>query len=178
MRAYKGEESQKMKRTPMELMKELKSNENEIKMLLEIEQEMSTFTSAISEADVVRPEYDYAATSDKIEQLQKRTRDIKHALNKFNTTTVVPDFGCTVDELLILIPQLTERKKTLREMALRKQYSKPEMRYGSGANPDYVIANYDINQAKKDYDIVSEKLSSAQLALDKLNSEAEIDIDF
>ena len=166
-----------MKKTPMELMKELKSTENEVRMLVEMENEMSTFTAAISEKDIVRPEYDYAETSSKIEQLQDRTRAIKHALNKFNTTTVVPGFDCTVDELLIMIPQLTERKRVLREMALKKQYSKAEIRYGSNASSDYVIANYDIGQVKKDYETVTGKLSAAQLALDKLNSEATIDID-
>lgn len=163
-----------MKISPMELNKKLKAAENSLQLLTEEESRVSIFCASLSDADTVRPEYDYHAVSGRISELQKEIRTIKHCLNVFNTNTYVPDLECTVDELLIIIPQLSSRKKALKEMALRNKYSRPERAMYTGSS-DYTIANYDIAWAKADYALVSDLLSRAQLALDRINSESEIE---
>jgi hypothetical protein len=102
---------------------------------------------------------------------------VKHAINAFNTTTVVPEFGITIDELLVYIPQLSAKKAKLRGMADTLPKAR-ENNYGKSNIIDYRIANYDIKQVKKDLDAVTEELSKAQLALDTINHSVEFDIVF
>ena len=103
-----------MKTTPMELNKRLKTAENSLQMLTDEESAVSVFCASLSDADTVKPEYDYQVVCGRISELQKEIRKIKHCLNMFNTNMHVPEFDCAVDELLILIPQLnSSREKKL-----------------------------------------------------------------
>ena len=164
-----------MKKSPAEITKELKNLDSQIRMLQETEKNMSVFTATIADAEVVRPSYSYEDTAKQIQLLQDKVRQMKHVLNCFNVSKEVPGFDCTVDQLLVLIPQLSERKRVLREMSMRKVYDRAGGRYMSGSSEDYEIANYDIELAKKDYEVVSDLLSRAQMALDTINTESVIE---
>ena len=120
------------------------------------------------DAESVRPPYDYAETQRQLQDLEQKIRQVKHALNVFNTVTVIPEFGITIDQMLIYIPQLSKQKSKLMSMA----NALPKKREVSGLRVniiDYQHANFDIEQAKRDLDEVTETLSKAQLALDTVN---------
>lgn len=164
--------------TSAEAAKLLKAIEEEIKELRDDEERVATFNAAVEEnPDSVRPEYSYTETQEKINALTARLRKVKHAINVFNTTQVIPEFDITIDEMLILIPQLTARKKKLSAMAGRL----PKERASGGrfSEPkfiDYTYANYDVKTAKEDLRKAAAELSRAQLALDKVNTTVSFEI--
>ena len=166
------------KYTSAEAAKLLKAIEEEIKELRADEERMATFNAAVEEdPESVRPEYSYADTQQKLDALSARVRKVKHAINVFNTTQVIPEFDITIDEMLILIPQLTAKKKKLAAMAGRL----PKERASGGrfSEPkfiDYTYANYDVKQVKDDLKKAAAELSKAQLALDKVNTTVSFEI--
>ena len=64
------------------------------------EKESRSFIAAIQEnLEDARPLYDFSATQKKLDALDRRIRTVKHAVNIFNTTHMVPDFDMTIDEV-------------------------------------------------------------------------------
>jgi len=103
-------------------------------------------------------------------------RIIKHAINQFNVSTVVEGFDMTIDEMLVYIPQLNRKKQKL-------QFMKSKMPKARSMNAfmkniiDYEYVNYDLDAVKADFEAVSEELTKAQLALDKVNNSIEFEIE-
>ena len=168
-----------MQYTSASLNKLLKQTSEEVERIKKIEGSTSTFLVAIGEkVEDARPEYNYTETPAKINELDAKVRKIKHAINVFNSTTVVDGFDMTIDELLVLIPQLTKQRTKLGGMVNRPQKVRQETdRYYGKSIIEYSYVNYDIEQAKADYDKVNDMLTKAQLALDKLNNSAVIELD-
>ena len=141
------------------------------------EENSKTFLASVGEdVESVRPAYDYDGTQAQLLELEARIRKVKHAINAFNTATVVPEFGMTIDEMLVYIPQLSRRKAKLREMA----GTLPKARHRSFERSniiDYKYANYDPDRVRADLDEVTEELSRAQLALDSVNHTQVLSID-
>ena len=103
-------------------------------------------------------------------ELEQRIRKVKHAINVFNATHVIPDFGMTIDEMLVYIPQLTQRKNKLADMKARLPKQRVEEQYGRQSNIiDYSYANYDLTAVEADYEKAADELSRAQLELDAVN---------
>ena len=168
-----------MQYTSASLNKLLKQTSDELERIKKIEGSTSTFLVAIGEkVEDARPEYNYTETQAKINELDAKVRKIKHAINVFNSTTVVDGFDMTIDELLVLIPQLTKQRTKLSGMVNRpeKVRQEPDRYYGKSII-EYSYVNYDIEQAKADYDKVNDMLTKAQLALDKLNNSVVIELD-
>ena len=167
-----------MKYTSAQANKLLKQLQEERYLLLTSERQSSTFVAATTEdPETARPAYSYSETRDQLVLLEQRIRQVKHAINTFNLTHVVDGFDMTVDQLLIYIPQLTERKEKLRKMAAVL----PKTRLATSGRSniiEYEYANYDIDVVRKDFDSVSSELARAQLALDHLNATDTMDIDF
>ena len=99
---------------------------------------------------------------------------MKHCINTFNLTHRAEGFDMTVDQLLVYIPQLSERKMKLGAMA--DALEKTRMDSSSGLI-EYRYANYSVEQAIRDYSAVSGELAAAQTALDSLNNTATMNID-
>lgn len=166
--------------TSAEAAKILKKLNEALSSVISKEEQSKDFLAALGEdPESVRPDYDYAATSRKIEELESRIRALKHAINLFNTATVVPKTDMTVDQVLIRIPQLTKKCEKLWQM----MNTLPKVRenasgYGhNSAIIDYRYTNYDIGQVEKDYYACKSELDCAQLQLDLVNSTLPITID-
>ena len=173
-----------MQLTSAEVSKILSKLQDEYESIKNKENASSTFLACLGEdVESVRPEYDYEATQKALSDLETKIRKIKHALNIFNATTVIPKFGITIDEMLVYMPQLTARLKKLKTMSMAMPKVRYNSRYGSrydggsSAIIDYQYANYDIAAVKADYDAAAEELSKAQLALDTINHTAVLEID-
>lgn len=155
--------------TSAEAAKLLRKLNDEQASLLAKEENCRQFLASVGEdVEACRPAYDYAETQAMLQDLEDQIRTLKHALNVFNVTTVVPGFDMTIDEMLVYIPQLTRAKAKLNTMKQVLPKTR-EMSYGSQII-DYRYANYDIAAVEADYDKITDELSRAQTALDKVNS--------
>lgn len=162
--------------TANKLLKKLNQDYGE---LLSMEAQSKTFLAATGEdPDSVRPEYDYRRTQQALAELSGKIKTVKHAINVFNVNTTVPGFDMTVDEMLVFLPQLSERVRTLNVM--RSMLPKTRERtygQGMGATIDYRYVNYDPAQVRADYEEKQALLVKAQTALDLLNNTACFEID-
>ena len=161
--------------------KQLRKLNEQHDALLAMEKKAKNFTAAIQEdVESVRPAYDFQATQDALVEIEEKIRKLKHTLNCFNSTYVIPDFNMTIDQMLIYIPQLTARKKRLDGMRSKLPKERVQSSFGRGNNIiEYDYANYDIAKAEEAYTAVSDELAKAQNALDAANAtvlfEADID---
>ncbi len=161
--------------------KQLRKLNDQRDALLAMEKKSRAFTAAIQEdVESVRPAYDFQATQDALVEIEEKIRNLKHTLNCFNSTYVIPEFNMTIDQMLIYIPQLTSRKKRLDGMRSKLPKERVQSSYGRGNNIiEYDYANYDISKAEEAYTAVSDELAKAQNALDTANAtvlfEAEIE---
>ncbi|MBR5712170.1 MAG: hypothetical protein IK055_00215 [Lachnospiraceae bacterium] len=169
-----------MKLTSAEAAKVLRRLNDDYDALLAREQASDVFVAAVSEnVEDVRPEYDFAKTRAEEEELTNKIRKLKHAINVFNSTTVIPGWNITIDEMLVLIPQLNKRRSLLNVMKSRLPKERVEAGFRSASNIiDYRYANYDIAEAQAAYDEASTKLANAQTALDLVNSTVTFEFDF
>lgn len=166
-----------MKLTSAEANKLLRSLNEEHETLINIEDNAKTFVAAtIENIEDVRPEYDYADTRAKLMDVEARIRRVKHAINVFNSTTIVPGFDMTIDEMLVYIPQLTQRKWRLASMANMLPKNR-ERSQGQSGVIDYRYANYDVHEAGVDAKAASDLLAKAQTALDLVNTTQTMEID-
>ena len=137
-----------------------------------------SFVAAVSEnVEDVRPEYDFAKTRAEEAVLSEKIRKLKHAINVFNSTTVIPEWNITIDEMLVLIPQLTRKRDRLSMMKNRLPKERVEAGMRTASNIiDYRYANYDIAAAQAEYDEASNRLAKAQTALDLVNSTVTFEV--
>ncbi len=169
-----------MKYTSAEAAKLLRKFMEERHALLAQEAKCKAFHAALGEdPETVRPAYDFAAAQAELAAVEGKIRRVKHAINVFNTTTVVPGVGMTIDELLVYLPQLTETKEKLSGMAavLPKERDSYGGYGGSAGVIDYTYANYAPEEARAAYVAVADRLAAAQTALDLVNSTVRMDIE-
>ena len=95
-----------MKLTSAEANKMIRSLKDQHRLLILQEENVVSFIAATTEnIEEVRPSYSYEETAAKFDEIDRKIRKIKHALNVFNATTVVDGFDMTIDEMLVYIPQ-------------------------------------------------------------------------
>ena len=165
-----------MKYTSAEAAKLLRGLNEELGSVLNAETSSREFVAATSEdVESVRPAYDFAETQKEVERLRKEIRKVKHAINTFNTTTVIPELGMTIDEALVYIPQLSAQKSKLLIMRSRLAKTREYSRAGSSII-EYRYANYDIKVADEEFKRVSDLLAKAQTALDVVNNSVKFEI--
>ena len=163
--------------TSAEANKLLNGLNTEHDMLLHKELDCREFTAATCEnLEEARPEYDYAECQARLAELEERIRKVKHAINVFNVSHEIPGFGMTIDQALVFLPQLNQRKQKLSAMSMKQ--AKIRVSNFSGSDLiEYEYANYDIAQAETDYRAAAETLAGLQTALDLENNTVKFNID-
>ena len=166
-----------MKLTSAEANKLLRKFRDDHDALTEMESASIIFVAATTEKlEDARPEYDYLDVQKKLAELEEKIRLVKHAINLFNVSQPIDDNGMTIDQALVYIPQLSERKRKLSRMrAVQKKKRNAVSNIGNLI--EYTYANYDVEQAELDYQATSKELSRVQNALDLVNSTVQFDID-
>lgn len=154
----------------------LRSLEDEKAYLLSMENESKEYTLAENEK-VQKPDYDYRGTAQKLEELDNRIRKIKHRINVFNVTTVLPNLDLTIDEALVKMAQLNRRKEQLDEMRKHLPKIRKEDPYLRTNMIEYTYVNYDLEEVRKDYQKISEQIMELQLALDTCNQTQTFEIE-
>lgn len=154
----------------------LKSLEDQKNYLLSIEASSSVYIKAEGEK-TDPPDYDYSSTSGKINLINEQIRKIKHAINLFNTTTYLEPLGITIDEALVKMAQLNQRKLQLDIMRKRLPKERQSMPYSRINIIEYQYVNYDIEKVAADYNKLCEEIAEIQLALDTCNHTKTFDLD-
>lgn len=168
-----------MKMTSAQAAKLLRQWNESLKALQRREENTKTFLASLGEdLESVRPEYDYAAMQAEQAAVEVNIRKLKHTLNVFNTTTIIPEFEMTIDQMLIYLPQLTNRLEKLSRMKELLPKQRENALYSrNSAIIDYRYANYDIQTVEKDYEVLAETLAKAQTALDYINNTVLLEVD-
>ena len=168
-----------MKMTSAQAAKLLRQWNESLKALQRREENTKTFLASLGEdLESVRPEYDYTAMQAEQAAIEANIRKLKHTLNVFNTTTVIPEFEMTIDQMLIYLPQLTNRLEKLSRMKELLPKQRENALYSrNSAIIDYRYANYDIQTVEKDYEVLAETLAKAQTALDYINNTVLLEVD-
>ena len=165
--------------TSAKAAKLLRQLNDELRALQLRETNSSSFVAAIQEdIESVRPAYNFREMRDEQEELEKKIRKVKHAVNVFNSATSVPGFDMTIDEMLVYLPQLNRQCETLSKMRDAMPKARISSSYSSGGSIiDYRYANYDIEEVSRYYTELSEILAKAQTSLDLVNNTVEFEID-
>ena len=167
-----------MKYTSAEAGKLLKKLGEELLSINQREQNGKEFLAAVGEdIESVRPDYNFAETQCALDEIERKIRKVKHALNVFNSTTVVSGFDITIDEMLVYIPQLTARKNALAQMKDKLPKVREQSRMNISSVLDYRYLNYDVTAVAAEYEKVSDTLAKAQNALDSVNMTQSLEID-
>lgn len=168
-----------MKYTSSQAGKMLRKLNDDYAALLKKEEMSKDFLVSLGEnAESVRPEYDFLSTQKELEEIERKIRIVKHALSVFNSQTVIPEFDITIDEMLVLIPQLSKRKQKLAAMKGKL----PKMREQSNGYArissvvEYRYLNYEVSEVESEYEKVVELLAKAQMALDFANNSQTLEI--
>lgn len=166
-----------MKLTSAEANKLLRKLHDDHDALKRMEAESRIFVAATTEKlEDARPEYDYSAVQQKLADLEEKIRRLKHAINLFNVSQPIDDSGMTIDQALVYIPQLSDRKRKLADMRSVQKKSRNTNTRGTNLI-EYTYANYDIEQAELDYQKANNELARVQNALDLVNSTVQFEID-
>ena len=170
-----------LKMTSAYASKLLKKLTDERNYLANIENSRNTYFADEGTEPVI-PDYDYHETKQKISNLNDKIMMIRHAINLSNTTTLlqIGDKELTVDSVLIRMPQLQAVKERLDDMRKNQQKELTRWRrwrYSIDEKAEIKYANYNIEDAKADYDKISSEIMMMQLALDRHNQTAEFEVD-
>lgn len=167
-----------MRVTSAQAAKLLRQLNDELRALQLKEANSSSFVAAIQEdVESVRPAYNFKEMRDAQAEVERKIRKVKHAINVFNTTTIIPDFNITIDEMLVYLPQLNRQCEVLSKMRDAMPKVRVSSGYSSGNIIDYKYANYDIEEVGRYYAELSDTLAKAQTVLDLVNSTVEFEID-
>lgn len=174
---YLGREIEDMKLTSAEANKMIRALKDQHRLLALQEDNVLSFIAATTEnVDEVRPPYSYEETAVKYDEIERKIRTIKHALNVFNATTVVDGFDMTIDEMLVFLPQTSERLRKLEDMLAKPEKSRA-MNTGRTSIIEYEYLNYDLQKVQEDYDALMDLKSRALTALDVVNNTVPFEVE-
>ena len=163
--------------SPIEVTNRINALKEEIKDLEEYEKKSSSFFVNLGQdKESLRPSYDFEETQKRYLELTQEVIKLKHILNIFNTSTIVPGFDMTIDQMLCYLPQLRERKQTLKKLK-----DQPISGRSSGIFEGivrYEYCNYSVQKATEDYKKIADEYAKAHTALDLINVTGEIEVDW
>lgn len=167
-----------MKCTSAEANKMLRKLFDDHNDLIKKEVDARIFKAAtVENLEDARPEYDYTSVQQALAGIETQIRAIKHAINVFNLTQEIPETGMTIDQALVYIPQLSQRKQKLSEMKQQQKKKRDEGYQTNSHFIEYIYTNYDPDQAAADYNKVADELARIQNALDLINNTVPFDIE-
>lgn len=116
--------------------------------------------------------YFYNNSTPKIAEIDRKIAKLRHAVNADNVTSrvVVEDREYTVDELLILLPQLYSRVSYLKRLRTKRTTQFHNDKYCD-------LRTYDPEVVAADYLRLKKRYYSIQVALDRHNATAEIEVE-
>ena len=128
-----------------------------------------------SNEEIPKSEYDFGTTRDCIKDIDDKTRRLRHELHHANATVQIPEFGMTIGECIILMAQLGKEKALLTRMARREKKERRQPGYGNTV--EWVVLNYDKDECRKRLKEVGDKITSIQIAIDRINLTHMVDVE-
>ncbi len=162
-----------MKMTHTEAMKEIKKLEDQKSALLQVENETCTVTYTEKETPI-DTKYDYTKFTTELDSIDLRIRQLKGALAKSNSTTIVKGFDMSVSEALVYLAQLNSHLSRFKKLAEKQPLVRTSALY---RNSTYELTKtlYDVSVAKEEYQKCFDLISKLQMAIDLTNLTSEID---
>lgn len=162
--------------------KMVKQLQNEVDSLLSVERERKSYSYFAGEEPVIA-EYDFTQNTQKIWELQDKIVKLKHAINKFNTTTYLPHsarfshFGgeITIDMALVILAMDSAQKRKLESMRLESKISRRTLLH-SGVS-EYTVLNYEPHDVQSVYDDTCEEIIFLQQSISTLNMTKTFEVD-
>ena len=151
----------------------IKNLQSEIDMLLQAEKRDCTYSHSPSETPVI-PEYSFAATQAKLEDLRGKIAALRHAVNRFNVETRIQGFDITVDEALGRMSRLNDEKRRLARLAAIPEAARSR-EYGS-KEPDLIHRNFNSDEVQAAYKETCDQLMRIQQAINVANLTVEFDV--
>ena len=165
-----------MKYTSASANKLIRILEDRKSYLLGQESNDSTYILAEDEKEEI-PAYDFSDTNRQVDELDEKIRTLRHALNVFNTTTILP-IGISIDQALVEMAQLNQKLPRLDMMRKAKNKRRLSgMNAGRRDVAEYEYLNYDPKIVEEIYDRDLRRVQSIQLSLDKVNQNVEFEVD-
>ena len=163
--------------SPLTVTKRINALKEELKDLEGYENKSSSFSFNLGQdKEALRPSYDFEETQKRYMELTQEIIQLKHAINLFNTTTMVPEFNMTVDQMLVYLPMLRERKQTLQKMKDEPMCGHSSSITYRGVRYTYSI--YSVKKVTEDYRRIADEYAKAHTALDLVNATGEIEVDW
>ena len=165
-----------MKYTSASANKLIKILEDKKNYLLQQEENGKSYVLADDEKPEL-PDYDFTASNEELDEIDRKIRTLKHALNVFNTTTVLP-LGITIDQALVEMAQLNNKLPRLD--SLRRAKNKTRLSGSMTSRRDvaeFQYLNYKTEDVEKVYERDLKCVQQIQLALDKVNQTEEFEVD-
>lgn len=169
-----------MKFTSSAANKELRKLNEKLSKLQSLEEQYSIFTIEKSEdPEEVKPKFDFAKNHKEMFDIIEKIRKLKHTIKLFNATTIVDGTNLTIDEILVMLPILQERKRVLNNLSLKMPKERHISKLGRVCNfIEYDIINYDIEFVKSECEKLENLINTFQLQLDVTNNTVEFEIDY
>ncbi|MCH5315188.1 MAG: hypothetical protein J1E81_04690 [Eubacterium sp.] len=169
-----------MKFTSSAANKELRKLNEKLSKLQSLEEQYSVFTVEKSEdVEAVRPAFNFEENYRELTEVIEKIRTTKHAIKLFNATTVVGSTKLTIDEILLMLPILQERKRMLSNLSLKMPKERHISRINRASNfIEYDIINFDSSFVKNECEKIENLINDYQLQLDVTNNTVEFDIDY
>ena len=101
-----------MKVTSAYANKLIRGYREELAALISSEKDTCTTVYGASETPI-ETGYDFSSTQAEMDALNDKIANLRHGINVFNTTTKLEGFDFTVDESLVRMAMLTEKKNRL-----------------------------------------------------------------
>lgn len=162
-----------MKVTSAYANKLIRGYREELAALVSSERDTCTTTYGANETPI-ETGYDFSSTQTEMDALNSKIAKLRHGINVFNTATKLEDFDFTVDESLVRMAMLTEKKNRLSRMKGVRELTRSS---GYRSEPEFTKRNYDAALVEAEYRKTSDELVRLQMALDKANMSIEFDVD-
>lgn len=153
---------------------------NEDKQFWRNKEQSGYMYTATADEEPVIPEYDYEKVAAEITEIDEKICVIKHAINFANVTSQIQvgEHTMSVDEILVKMAQLNNRKSVLDNMRKQEPKARLCMAYFGQKRPapEYQYINYDIELVKNEYERIDGEIAAMQIALDKYNQTFEFEV--
>lgn len=144
-------------------LKHIRYLEDEKQKVLEAERNSAT-TVIVDGKEVKTEGYNFIETRKKVNEIDDEIAQIRHALNLFNTTTIVMD-NITIDMALVELAQKNRELDIVRGLRGRAKES-----YESGYRESYIRkTNYSHDEVDKYHQILMKEIHTLQMKIDEAN---------
>lgn len=161
-----------MKLTIKEAIKKITLIDKEIDKLLDFERREAKVIYLKDEV-IEESNYDFITVTNEIDKLESKKREIKIKIGILNSTYKTSYNHLTIQELLIILAQKNQKLLRLETLSNTKKRQRKTTQDG---NIEYIECRYEPEIVENEIDKLNNEIIDIQIAIDKANLEACIEI--